>query len=264
MVIDTTARVWTFTLLITLMTMVVSVSLNVILFPVEILSITMKGTVIIVLVVTMPTCLWVARNMQEKALLSAQLQDLVDRDRLTDVATRDFFFTRLTAAPHAYGVSLMIDIDNFKRVNDTHGHLAGDDVIRAVAQIMRDQIREQDIVCRFGGEEFVVFLHEATPQEGWSIAERIRASTQAATTTTEVGDIKVTVSVGGSLKDRIEHVDEAIKRADECLYRAKAAGRNRTIVDWDGTQTSDTKVNPHSPIAARDKSSVPSTHPEHR
>jgi len=164
--------------------------------------------------------------------LSEELTRLVNRDRLTDVATRDFFFARLTELPDAYGVSLMIDIDHFKQVNDTHGHLAGDDVIHAVAQVMRAQIRDVDIVCRFGGEEFVVFLHNATAEEGWAIAERIRLRTQELTTRTLSGDVKVIVSVGGSMKERIEHVDAAIKRADECLYRAKTTGRNKTVVDW--------------------------------
>ncbi|MCF2870083.1 GGDEF domain-containing protein [Octadecabacter sp. G9-8] len=232
MLIDTNRKIWVFSISITIFALVVSEALNLLLFPALILPVTMKGTAIIVGVVTMPICLWIGRQMKEKAMMSLQLQALVDRDRLTDVATRDFFFARLTEFPNAYGVSLMIDIDNFKQVNDTHGHLAGDDVIHAVAQILRAQIRDVDIVCRFGGEEFIVFLQNATAEEGWVIAERIRHCIQVATTRTDAGDIKVTVSVGGSLKDRLEHVDEAIKRADDCLYLAKQKGRNRTVVDW--------------------------------
>ena len=164
--------------------------------------------------------------------LSEELTRLVNRDRLTDVATRDFFFARLTEFPDSYGVSLMVDIDHFKQVNDSHGHQAGDQVIRAVAQIMYDQVCDQDIVCRFGGEEFVVFLHRATPVDGHVIAERIRSAIEDAPTQTTTGSINVTVSVGRAMKDRLEHVDEAIKRADRCLYRAKGLGRNRTVVDW--------------------------------
>ena len=232
MVVDTTARVWIFTLVVTATTLMSAVILNFVFFPRELLPLSLKATAGVVLIVSFPICLWVARQMHEKAILSQELQDLVNRDRLTDVAPRDFFFARLTEFPDAYGVSLMIDIDHFKRVNDTHGHLAGDDVIHAVAQIMRAQIGDVDIVCRFGGEEFVVFLHRATADEGWIIAERIRERIQAATTRTATGDVRVTVSVGGSMKERIEHVDKAIKRADDCLYLAKAAGRNRTVVDW--------------------------------
>lgn len=190
--------------------------------------------VMVTAILAFPLSIFPLQQLRKNHLLSSELQRLVNRDRLTDVATRDFFFERLEMDPTAYGVSLMIDIDHFKLVNDTHGHLAGDNVIHAVAQIMRAEIRDTDVVCRFGGEEFVVFLHSATPQEGWQIAERIRASTEAATTPTASGEIKVTVSVGGSMKDRIEHIDAAIKRADDCLYRAKAGGRNQIIVDWPG------------------------------
>jgi diguanylate cyclase (GGDEF)-like protein len=126
----------------------------------------------------------------------------------------------------------MVDIDHFKQVNDTHGHLAGDDVIHAVAQVLKRQVREDDIVCCFGGEEFVMFLRRASPEEGWKIAERIRAQTESTTTSTSKGEVKVTVSVGGSLKDRIDHIDDLIKRADECLYKAKRLGGNRAVVDW--------------------------------
>lgn len=126
----------------------------------------------------------------------------------------------------------MVDIDHFKQVNDKVGHFVGDDVIRLAADVLRKQVREEDIVCRFGGEEFVIFLKSASLQEGWDTAERIRRSIEAATTPTDDGDVKITVSVGGSMKSSLEHIDDAIKRADECLYRAKEAGRNRTIVDW--------------------------------
>lgn len=186
--------------------------------------------------IAMPVTNFLARNVRKTTLMSNELQRLLDRDRLTDVATRDFFFSRMALMPDAYGVSLMVDIDHFKSVNDTHGHITGDKVIRAVAEVMREQVRKDDIVCRFGGEEFMIFLAQADEAEGWAIAERIRSETADAITKTSSGDVQVTVSVGGSLKQQIEHVDAAIKRADECLYRAKEQGRNRTIVDWDNVE----------------------------
>lgn len=164
--------------------------------------------------------------------LSQELSRLVNRDRLTDVATRDFFFERLAADPDTYGVSLMIDIDHFKKVNDTHGHLVGDDVIARVGRVLKDEMREDDIVCRFGGEEFLVYLRDATRADGWEIAERIRERIAAEVITTRNGPVEVTVSVGGSLKVQLEKIEEAIRRADDCLYRAKAMGRNRTVVEW--------------------------------
>jgi len=232
MLVTLFGRVWGYAIGITILVLFCAILFNVLLFPVELLRTTIPGTVMIVIAITMPICVWAGYRVRENAILRHKLQALVDRDRLTDVATRDFFFARLLDLPDAYGVSLMIDIDHFKQVNDAHGHLVGDDVIHAVAQIMRAQIREEDIVCRFGGEEFVVFLRKASAQEGWVIAERIRETVQTARTPTAVGELSVTVSVGGSIKDKIEHVDAAIKRADDCLYRAKRLGRNRTVVDW--------------------------------
>lgn len=236
MVINTKQRILMFVVVVTGVAAVLAEALSLIIYPKEVLSSTMWGTLYISVLVTVPISFWVGRQMLEKALMAQQLQDLVDRDRLTDVATRDFFFSRLTADPDAYGASLMVDIDHFKQVNDTHGHLAGDVVIHRVAQILRNHTRDKDIVCRFGGEEFLVFLHQAQPAEAYRIAERIRSGAQETTVTTAAGDIKVTVSVGGSLKERIEHIDDAIRRADACLYKAKRMGRNRSVMDWDATK----------------------------
>ncbi|MCW1952131.1 MAG: GGDEF domain-containing protein [Octadecabacter sp.] len=197
---------------------------------------------------------FIGTKLEHITQLSQELKALVERDRLTDVATRDFFFSRLAMNDEAYGVSLMIDIDHFKAVNDTYGHLIGDEVIARVAQVLRVQVREEDIVCRFGGEEFLIFLHEATTQEGWKIAERIRVGTQNAVTPTDVGQISVTVSVGGSLKEKIEDIEASIQRADACLYRAKAAGRNTTIVDWELVEPFERDGRVIAPAAARRRS----------
>ena len=182
--------------------------------------------------ICMPLAFFAGLLLRRSALLTDRLTKLLQRDRLTDVATRDYFFSALAAAPDSYGVSLMVDIDHFKSVNDTHGHFAGDDVIATVAGLLKDNIRPADIVCRFGGEEFVVYLHEADEEIGSTVAERVRAAIEAATVQTDVGPVQVTVSVGGSLKDQLEHIELAIKRSDEALYQAKAQGRNRTVLDW--------------------------------
>lgn len=182
--------------------------------------------------VSFPLVFLIMWEMKKNHILSTELQRLLNRDRLTDVATRDFFFERLAAAPDGYGVSLMVDIDHFKHVNDTHGHLAGDAVIRQVANILAASVRPNDIVCRFGGEEFMIFLEQASPEDGWDISERIRKGIEATGIQAQDGVIRVTVSVGGSLKQEIEDITSAIMRADACLYRAKDLGRNRTIVDW--------------------------------
>lgn len=187
------------------------------------------------IVITGPVTHFMARKMRENALLSAQLQRLVDRDRLTDVATRDYFFTRMQQDPDLQGVALMVDIDHFKAVNDTHGHYAGDAVIKAVAQVLDENIGPDDIVCRFGGEEFVVFLNDLKQLDGIDAAERLRIL--IGETTVPVGDdlLSVTVSVGGALKRGLKGIDAAIKDADAALYRAKNAGRNQTFFAMQNT-----------------------------
>lgn len=189
-------------------------------------------------ILTVTICMIATYNFGQKVLqnyeLSQELQRLVSRDRLTDVATRDFFYERMQKHPNSYGVSLMVDIDHFKNVNDTHGHLVGDAVIKHVSSILKDECRAQDIVCRFGGEEFVVFLHEADGDKGLLVAERMRRRVEASPSIAEGVKVSVTISIGGSLKDRMEDINLSIKAADAALYRAKQAGRNRTVLDWMG------------------------------
>lgn len=170
----------------------------------------------------------VYRNSQ----LAAELKRIVSRDRLTDVATRDFFFERMEKNPEAYGVSLVVDIDHFKTVNDTYGHLAGDGVIKHVAEILKENCAPNDIVCRFGGEEFVVFLDGAERGRGARVADRILHQAAAAKIFDHNRQIKITVSIGGSLKAATADIEACISAADKALYRAKSSGRNRAIMDW--------------------------------
>lgn len=177
----------------------------------------------------LPVTVLMGISMMRNARLTEELQRLLYRDRLTDAATRDFFFDRMDAVPGSYGVSLMIDIDHFKAINDSYGHLAGDSVIRSVAGVLRRLVRAEDIVCRFGGEEFVIFLNARGRDEGFAIAERMRRDIAANIVDISGEDVAVTVSIGGSLKARFTEVNRAISEADAALYRAKAAGRNTTV-----------------------------------
>jgi diguanylate cyclase (GGDEF)-like protein len=97
---------------------------------------------------------------------------------------------------------------------------------------LRTQTRERDILCRFGGEEFVVFLHEANGELGLKIAERMRQSVQSKPALSEGIEVSVTISIGGSLKERMEDINISIQQADEALYKVKHGGRNQIVVDW--------------------------------
>jgi diguanylate cyclase (GGDEF)-like protein len=125
---------------------------------------------------------------------------------------------------------LMIDLDHFKSVNDTYGHLVGDDVLRDVAQLLHDTIRTSDIVARYGGEEFLVLLPETDDEGAESFAERIRAAVEGHGFASEslAASLRLTASVGVAVfpAARIESVEDLFSRADAALYRAKADGRN--------------------------------------
>ncbi len=127
---------------------------------------------------------------------------------------------------------LLVDIDHFKRVNDTHGHLVGDDVLRSVADVLRTQFRdEQDLLCRFGGEEFAVFLPGLDNTEASKAADRLRRAVADRVTPADTTLVQVTVSVGVAVAhpvgEQATSVQELLAHADLGLYRAKDAGRNQ-------------------------------------
>jgi diguanylate cyclase (GGDEF)-like protein len=122
---------------------------------------------------------------------------------------------------------LLLDIDHFKRVNDRHGHLAGDDALRAVAMAVTATVRKDDIAVRYGGEEIVVYLARATLADASEIARRIRERVAQAPL-----PFALTVSIGIAAGDPVrDQPIEVFQRADQALYRAKATGRDRVVVD---------------------------------
>ena len=123
----------------------------------------------------------------------------------------------------------MIDIDFFKKINDTYGHAAGDDVLRAVAQLYRDSVRATDLVARYGGEEFAVMMPETTLDDAAIFAEKIRALIESTPLQTQAGALNARVSIGVASVPhaKIHTPKELIVAADKALYRAKKGGRNQ-------------------------------------
>jgi two-component system, cell cycle response regulator len=168
---------------------------------------------------------------------NARLEQLAQTDPLTQILNRRALTERITAEMERalrYDSTLallMIDLDHFKRVNDTFGHLVGDDVLRDVAQLLGDTIRGNDIVARYGGEEFLVLLPETDDAGAESFAERIRAAVEAHpfNNSGDAPALRLTASIGVAVfpAARIETVEDLFARADAALYRAKADGRNR-------------------------------------
>ncbi len=168
------------------------------------------------------------------ALAHDRLERLAAVDPLTDAYNRRFGlarlreeFSRAVRAENPLGI-LMLDIDHFKAVNDTYGHLVGDRVLRAVAGACRRVVREGDVLIRYGGEEFLVLLPGAGPEDVRQSGERIRRA--VGETSVNDGEVRigVTVSLGGAtFRDATESPNSLIALADGALYTAKEGGRNR-------------------------------------
>jgi diguanylate cyclase (GGDEF)-like protein len=127
------------------------------------------------------------------------------------------------------------DLDHFKAVNDTHGHLAGDRVLRAVADLLKAQMRAYDIAGRFGGEEFAVLLPHTRASQARQIAERIREQIFQLAIPLDgpatVAPLRITISVGVAVTDQTDRsLDELLAAADHALYQAKGSGRNRVVL----------------------------------
>ncbi|SMF53843.1 PAS domain S-box-containing protein/diguanylate cyclase (GGDEF) domain-containing protein [Alteromonadaceae bacterium Bs31] len=162
-----------------------------------------------------------------------ELHHLATRDALTNCFNRRYLFDALEAhfqrkdATQQEFCVIMLDIDHFKRINDTYGHGVGDTVIKGVCDVIKNKVRQDDIVARFGGEEFCVLLSEITPVRALEVAEACRKNIESA----PIEGITVTTSFGVSSLIYGAHTpNELILQADQALYHAKNLGRNRCIM----------------------------------
>ncbi len=184
-----------------------------------------------------------ARLTDSRSRLAAsleQVQKLASHDELTGILNRRSLMAALERArmraerSGALFSLAMIDLDHFKRINDTHGHAAGDEVLRAFAATVRAAMRATDVFGRFGGEEFVLILAGDTPASALKAMERIRAAVAARDWSEIAPDLVLTLSVGIASHCKGQTIEKLLHRADLALYLAKDAGRDTVVADPNG------------------------------
>jgi diguanylate cyclase (GGDEF)-like protein len=163
-------------------------------------------------------------------------------DPLTGLYNRRHFDERLgaelsAALRHAHPLTLLlVDVDHFKAVNDAHGHLAGDEALRACARVLRDAVRKEDVLARYGGEEFVVLARETAVAGARTLGERLRSAVERTPCGFQNLSLRLTVSVGAAVLSGVgdylagESERAVLDLADRALYLAKDAGRNRVVL----------------------------------
>jgi len=178
-----------------------------------------------------------SRQLEEIHLLQDQLKEQANRDPLTGLYNRRYMDAILArelsrCAREGQPLSvIMMDIDHFKKINDTHGHLAGDAVLVNLAALLESQARASDVVCRFGGEEFLLLLPNMAHDNALARAERWRV--EFGQTSTQAGgrQVRATLSIGiASFPQHADAPSELIRYADMALYQAKAQGRNQVVL----------------------------------
>jgi len=173
----------------------------------------------------------------ELAQALTRIQILATRDELTGLVNRRHMMDVLQqhrkrlqrSGFHRFCLAI-IDLDHFKRVNDTHGHGVGDEVLRRFSAIAQQALRDTDVLARWGGEEFLLLLNDTTAEQAQIGLDRVREMLADARLSNDVPDLRATFSAGLTAYDSGEPLDVCIERADRALYEAKAAGRNRTVI----------------------------------
>lgn len=183
-----------------------------------------------------PLVLWVASNISARHTLELKLREQSELDQLTGLFNRRGFMRHLmyhfeSFQRHATPTALlMIDLDGFKKINDTYGHQAGDNVLILIAGICRNQLRKTDTAARLGGDEFVIILPNTSQQQALQFADRLCARVASETANGAFGAQAVSISVGvSSIMAEDKTTEQTMKRVDNALYKAKRSGRNRVM-----------------------------------
>ncbi|MCZ7561469.1 MAG: GGDEF domain-containing protein [Burkholderiaceae bacterium] len=185
---------------------------------------------------SMPFAITVSVLSIANSQLSARLHRMATTDDLTGLVSRrslqESADRLLGSAPHGGCIALlMIDVDNFKMINDRHGHAVGDQVLRHVAAVLRQTMRKDSLIVRYGGDEFCVLVPVPGEAAAFVVAERLRANMEASPYRMDTERIPVTLSIGVTVHRHGKTLRQLLDEADRRAYRAKADGRNRVVAD---------------------------------
>jgi len=174
----------------------------------------------------------VDQNYQQNLFRAANidgLTQLYNKKYFVDALSKEFSFSRRNRQPLGL---MMIDIDHFKKINDTLGHMAGDLVLKSLGSFFTKNLRLENIACRYGGEEFAIILRNVNSDLALMIGERLRKQVEAEKILFRGKEIRITISLGIATLDgsNFETQEDLIQKADENLYAAKEGGRNRTVL----------------------------------
>ena len=179
---------------------------------------------------------WLIWDMTDRKREALKLIEMAETDSLTGLPNRRCFMQNLDLLKEKYvpgiaqpGVLMMLDIDHFKRLNDSYGHTVGDQVLIHTANLIKSCLREEDLPARLGGEEFAILLPKSDLRIGQKVAERIRQRIEQTPYVLDDKEIGITISIGLTHID-IRDLDQTVRRADRALYASKANGRNKTVV----------------------------------
>ncbi len=168
-------------------------------------------------------------NTMQNMAITDDLTGLFNRRKFYEVASQEFERSKRYTRPLSV---IMLDIDHFKRVNDTYGHAVGDQVLQGLAGVVSGKLRQVDILARYGGEEFVIMLPETALEDAMLTAERLRQVTADAVLPTRVGNMSITISLGVVTQDKnCRNLEELLDRSDQALYACKRSGRNK-VASW--------------------------------
>ena len=224
------ADVRLFSLAISLVAVVGNFALQAVIYPPGTVTHLWFPSLVIAVSLAAPISYFVGVRMLDIHKLTEQLEHVVSHDALTETCSRMRFYEHVAALETWPQMVIAADIDHFKAVNDRYGHQAGDAVLKQFATTLVRNCREDDLVARFGGEEFVILLRAGTEAEAVATAERLRACVETRDYVISGAEVAITASFGVAQIASAEEIDVSLHRADEALYRAKRSGRNRVCV----------------------------------